>query len=261
MAMRLFVPLLAGLALVFGVAAAPAAGPVLFIFAHPDDEIIVAPMIAGLARRGVPVVLALATAGDRGAPPDGSIAAGPALAAVRIAEAQCSATALGIGPPRFLGFGDGTLGEQTRPTGIRLTALAKAVRGLIAEVQPRAIISWGPDGGYGHPDHRLISAVTSEVVMGNADNLPLLYVGLPADAIAAHPPRQMPWTGTAPALLSVRFAFSVADAAASRTAALCHKSQFADAAKVDAVTGELVAVMGGAVHLRPALPLAGDPLW
>ncbi|MFZ4111238.1 MAG: hypothetical protein ACOYKQ_12290, partial [Polymorphobacter sp.] len=32
--------------------AAPA--PVLFVFAHPDDEIIAAPLIAGLARRGVP---------------------------------------------------------------------------------------------------------------------------------------------------------------------------------------------------------------
>jgi LmbE family N-acetylglucosaminyl deacetylase len=260
MPVRMFVPLLAGLALVFTGAAAPPAGPVLFVFAHPDDEIIAAPMIAGLARRGVPVVLALATAGDRGAPPDGSIAAGPALAAVRTAEAQCSAQALGIASLRFLGFGDGTLGEQTRPTGIRLAALARVVRALITEVQPRAVISWGPDGGYGHPDHRLISAVTSEVVLGNADGPPLLYVGLPADAIAAHPPRLMPWTGTDPALLSIRIGFSAADAAASRTAALCHKSQFAGPAAVDAIIAEITPLMGGAVHLRPARPIAGNPL-
>ncbi len=238
--------------------AAPA--PVLFVFAHPDDEIIAAPLIAGLARRGQPVVLALATAGERGAPADRSIAAGPALAAVRTGEAQCSARALGIAPPRFLGFEDGSLGEATRPPGSRLKALGIAIRTLVTETRPRAIITWGPDGGYGHPDHRLVSAVTSEVVLGTAMAPPLLYIGLPAAALAAHPPRLMAWTGTEAVLLTVRIPFTAADAAAARTAALCHRSQFAAPAIVDAVTAELEPVLAGAVHLRPAVPTKGNPL-
>ncbi len=247
-------------AALFATSATAAPAPVLFVFAHPDDEIIAAPLIAGLARRGQPVVLALATAGEHGAPADGSIAAGSALAAVRTGEAQCSARALGIAPPRFLGFEDGSLGEATRPPGSRLKALGSAIRALVAEVRPRAIVTWGPDGGYGHPDHRLVSAVTSEVVLGTAKAPPLLYIGLPAPALAAHPPRFMAWTGTDAALLTVRMPFTAADAAAARTAALCHRSQFASPAIVDAVTGELQPVLGGAIHLRPAVPIKGNPL-
>ena len=250
-------------ALLLLAAAAPApppSRPVLFVFAHPDDEIIAAPLIAGLSRRGVPVVLALATAGERGAPSDGSIAAGPALGAIRRAEATCSAAALGIAPPVFLGFEDGGLGEAVRPPASRLGDLATAVGTLIAQVRPRAIVTWGPEGGYGHPDHRLVGAVVSGVVLGLADPPPLLHPGLPADALAAHPPKIIAWSGVDRSLLAHRVAFTAADAAASRTAALCHRSQFASAAIVDAIFAELEPVMAGAVHLRPAHAVAGDPL-
>ncbi|MFZ4110277.1 MAG: PIG-L family deacetylase, partial [Polymorphobacter sp.] len=197
---------------------------------------------------------------ERGAPADGSIAAGPALAAVRTREAQCSARALGIAPPRFLGFEDGSLGEASRPPGSRLKALGSAIRALVADVRPRAVVTWGPDGGYGHPDHRLVSAVTSEVVLGAVKAPPLLYIGLPAAGLTAHPPRLMAWTGTDAALLTVRIPFTAADAAAARTAALCHRSQFAAPAIVDAVIAELEPVLAGAVRLRPAVPTKGNPL-
>ena len=233
--------------------------PVLLLFAHPDDEITVAPLAASLVRRGVPVVLALATAGENGAPPDGSIKAGAALATVRRAEAHCSAEALGVSGPIILGFVDGSLGEAVRPTSSRLQALATAVRGLISDVKPRAVISWGPDGGYGHPDHRLISAVASEVLLADADQPPLFYVGLPADALKAHPPRLSPWAGTDPALLTIALPFSDADAAASRRAAQCHRSQFQTDAVVDAVLADLAPVLAGKVHLRPARPDSGNP--
>ena len=89
---------------------------------------------------------------------------------------------------------------------------------------------------------------------------PLLYIGLPASGLTAHPPRLMAWTGTDAALLTVRIPFTAADAAAARTAALCHRSQFASPAIVDAVTSELEPVLAGAVHLRPAVPTKGNPL-
>lgn len=241
------------------VAAPAASAPVLLLFAHPDDEIIVAPLAANLARRGVPVVLALATAGENGAPSDGSITAGVELADMRRAEARCSAEALGVKRPIFLGFVDGSLGQPVRPTSSRLQALAKSVRALIAELKPRAVISWGPDGGYGHPDHRLISAVASEVLLGAPGQQPLFYVGLPADALKAHPPQLSPWTGTDPALLTVAVPFTDADAAASRRAAQCHKSQFQTEAVVDAVLADLAPVLAGKVHLRPARPDSGNP--
>jgi LmbE family N-acetylglucosaminyl deacetylase len=238
----------------------PAANaPVLLLFAHPDDEIIVAPLAAGLARRGIPVILALATAGENGAPADGSIKAGPALAEIRRAEAQCSAAALGVVGPIFLGFVDGSLGEAVRPSASRLTAVANSIRALVADTQPRAVITWGPDGGYGHPDHRLISAVASEIMLGSAAMPPLFYVGLPADALAAHPARIGGWLGTDPALLTVAIPFTDADAVATRRAAQCHKSQFQNDVVVDALLGELTPVLAGKVHLRPARADSGNP--
>jgi LmbE family N-acetylglucosaminyl deacetylase len=119
-------------------------------------------------------------------------------------------------------------------------------------MQPRAVVTWGPDGGYGHPDHRLISAVASEVLLGSAAMPPLFYVGLPADALAAHPPRIMPWAGTDRALLTVAIPFTAGDAAASRRAAQCHRSQFANDQIVDALLADLAPVLDGKVHLRPA---------
>ncbi len=233
--------------------------PVLLLFAHPDDEITVAPLAANLARRGIPVLLAVATAGENGAPTDGSIKAGADLAKARKAEARCSAEALGVSGPIFLGFVDGSLGEPVRPTSSRLQALATAVRVLIADLKPRAVISWGPDGGYGHPDHRLISAVASEVLLEAHGLPPLFYVGLPADALKAHPTRLSPWAGTDPALLTIAIPFTDADAAASRRAAQCHQSQFPNDAVVDAVLADLAPVLAGKVHLRPARAGSGNP--
>lgn len=250
------------LCLTFSAAPARAAtppAPVLLLFAHPDDEITVAPLAANLVRRGVPVILALATAGENGAPPDGSIKAGEALAAVRRAEARCSAEALGVSGPIFLGFVDGSLGQPVRPPASRLQTLATSVRALIADAKPRAVITWGPDGGYGHPDHRLISAVASEVLLEAPSQPPLFYVGLPADALKAHPTRLSPWSGTDPALLTIAMPFTDTDAAASRRAAQCHRSQFQTDAIVDAVLADLAPVLAGKVHLRSARADSGNP--
>jgi LmbE family N-acetylglucosaminyl deacetylase len=133
------------------------------------------------------------------------------------------------------------------------------VRVLIADLKPRAVISWGPDGGYGPPDHRLISAVASEVLLEAHGLPPLFYVGLPADALKAHPTRLSPWAGTDPALLTIAIPFTDADAAASRRAAQCHQSQFPNDAVVDAVLADLAPVLAGKVHLRPARAGSGNP--
>ena len=97
-----------------------------------------------------------------------------------------------------------------------------------------------------HPDDEIIVA-------------PPFYPKLPADALAAHPPRMIAWSGVDRALLTTTVAFAAADAAASRTAALCHHSQFASPAIVDALIADLEPVMAGAIHLRPARALSGDP--
>ena len=85
------------------------AAPVLAVFAHPDDERIVAPLVSRLVREGRAVDLVIATDGAKGVRGFAKIPAGPQLAAVRAKEAQCAASRLGIHRLRLLGLPDGGL--------------------------------------------------------------------------------------------------------------------------------------------------------
>src|SRR5688572_10473438 len=73
--------------------------PVLLaVFAHPDDEASVAPVLAKYASEGVRVYLAVATDGRLGVSPHAGFAAGDELAAARMQEMQCAAEKLGLQP-------------------------------------------------------------------------------------------------------------------------------------------------------------------
>src|SRR5690349_17105885 len=85
-------------------AAQPSAARTLVaVFAHADDETIVAPVLARYAREGVEVYPIFATDGAQGGAHT-DIPRGPELARVRADEAACSARALGARPPIVLGF-------------------------------------------------------------------------------------------------------------------------------------------------------------
>ena len=68
----------------------------LAIFAHADDETIIAPLLSRYAREGVRVHLAIATNGDKGVREHAEIPAGTALAQARAAELDYACQALGI---------------------------------------------------------------------------------------------------------------------------------------------------------------------
>src|SRR5215472_16440924 len=72
---------------------------ILAVFAHPDDETTVSPMLARYAREGVKVYLAIATKGEKGANEHAGIPAGEPLANVRREEIVCACKQLGIEPP------------------------------------------------------------------------------------------------------------------------------------------------------------------
>ena len=63
------------------------------IFAHPDDELFVAPALARAVRQGQDVTLVYATNGDQG-PGVSGLDRGERLAALRKREALCAAEAL-----------------------------------------------------------------------------------------------------------------------------------------------------------------------
>ena len=233
--------------------ASPAEGPhtLLAVFAHPDDETLVAPLLAAYARRGARVQLAIVTDGEKGTQAHAAIPAGPELAKVRAEEARCSCRALGIEPPILLGFKDGELGKQSRPPWVPLAEVQAELAKLLARARPDAVITFGPEGAYGHPDHRLVGAVVTQLVQAGADGAParLFYPGLPKDRL---PQREggIPWSPTDPQFLTVRVPYEAADLAASRAALTCHKSQFR-AEEVEPLTQFMAQVLGGRVCLRP----------
>jgi LmbE family N-acetylglucosaminyl deacetylase len=229
----------------------PQAKTLLAVFAHPDDEAFVGPLLSHYARQGVRVRLAIVTEGAKGGSPGLGIPAGPEMARVRAEEARCSCRALGIEAPMLLGFEDGGLGKSSDPPDGYLAQVVRKVREVLAQVRPDAVITWGPDGGYGHPDHRLVSAVVTQVVQAGADGAPsrLLYPGLPADPVRPRP-RDRRWAVTDPRFLTVRIPYDAVDLAATRSAFACHKSQFSPE-QIEDVLSRLHDSLRGRIYLRP----------
>lgn len=224
----------------------------LAVMAHPDDETLVGPLLAASARRGLDVHLVVVTDGALGVSAHAGLAAGAELAAVRADEVRCSARALGIRPPLLLGFADGGLGNAERPPWRTLERVAAHLREQFARLRPDVVVTFGPEGGYGHPDHRLVGAVVTELVQAAVDGAPaaLYYPGFPTDRLPPNEPGGLPWLPTDPRYLSVRIAYSKADLAATRAALACHRSQFRDE-DIERETQWTDRVLGGRVPLRP----------
>jgi LmbE family N-acetylglucosaminyl deacetylase len=199
----------------------------LAVFAHPDDETVVAPVLARYAREGAKVYLVIASKGEKGTNDRAAIPAGEALAKVRSEEAACACRQLGIEPPILFGLNDGELGAITSPLGHNIRAVADQVEKLIAELHPAVVVTWGAEGGYGHPDHRLVADGVTEAIQASKANVKLFYVGFSPEQIkpvnAVWP---MSWHATDPAYLTVLVAFTKADQLAYHRALECHKSQF-----------------------------------
>ncbi|HZQ93541.1 MAG TPA: PIG-L family deacetylase [Candidatus Sulfotelmatobacter sp.] len=200
---------------------------ILAVFAHPDDETVAGPVLARYAREGNKVYLAIATKGEKGANERAGIPAGDALAKARSEEAACACRQLGIEPPVLLGLNDGEMGAISNPLGRNIQEVADRVAKLISELHPSAVITWGADGGYGHPDHRLVGDAVTQVMQASKSDAKFYYVGFsPGQTELVDKIWPMKWHPTDPAYLTVRVSFSKADLAASRRALECHKSQF-----------------------------------
>jgi LmbE family N-acetylglucosaminyl deacetylase len=89
------------------------------------------------------------------------------------------------------------------------------------------VLTWGPDGGYGHSNHRMVSALASEAMqsLGAAYRARLLYVGTPAGQLPPVP-EMARWAETDPALLTETLRYTPADLEAAKAAAQCHATQF-----------------------------------
>jgi LmbE family N-acetylglucosaminyl deacetylase len=223
---------------------------VLVVLAHPDDELPMAPAIAALARQGADVAIYYATAGDAG-PGVSRLSPGATLAERRIAEAWCAVEALGVSTLLGAEHPDGKLGLAAHQEGSPARALAAAFKEQFALSD--LILTWGPDGGYGHADHRMVSALTTQIVqaMPAAERPKLLYVGIPAGRLPPVP-EMAQWATTDPALLTETIPYTPADLDAAKAAAACHVTQFDEATRAGMMPLFDATMWRGTVHFRPA---------
>jgi LmbE family N-acetylglucosaminyl deacetylase len=112
-------------------------GTVLGVWAHPDDEAYLSAGLMAAARdHGQRVVVATATAGEAAAD-----------AELRRSELDSSLAAVDVREHHWLGFADGECAQVPMAVG------AAAVRRLVRQIRPDTILTFGPDGMTGHPDH------------------------------------------------------------------------------------------------------------
>jgi LmbE family N-acetylglucosaminyl deacetylase len=135
------------------------------VLAHPDDEsLALGGTLARYAAEGVETTLVVATRGERGW--FGEQAAYPGeyeLGAIREREVRAACRTLGVSRLEFLGYIDGDLDRANEHE-----VIARIVH-LLREIKPQVVVTFGPEGLYGHPDHIAISQLTTSAVMCAAD--------------------------------------------------------------------------------------------
>jgi LmbE family N-acetylglucosaminyl deacetylase len=150
------------------------------ILAHPDDESLGnGGILARYAAEGVETYLVTATRGERGWFGDQSNYPGlEALGKRREAELLAAASVLGIHRVEFLDYLDGDL-DQASP----VEAVAKIALHL-RRVKPDVVVTFGPDGAYGHPDHIAIGQFTSAAIVEAANPDALYHRDLPPHRVS-----------------------------------------------------------------------------
>jgi N-acetyl-1-D-myo-inositol-2-amino-2-deoxy-alpha-D-glucopyranoside deacetylase len=136
---------------------------VAFVVAHPDDDVMGAAGYMALNRNDPELrfVLIHATDGDAGEIAPGVDATRATLGAVRRGEDEAGWQAIGRIPDRheWLGLPDGGLADL--PDGL----LESMIGDVFGEERPDIVMTFGPDGITGHPDHIAVGAAASAAFM------------------------------------------------------------------------------------------------
>src|SRR5919201_5846724 len=131
-------------------------GTLLGVWAHPDDETYLsAGLMAYGVRRGHRVVCVTATRGEEGSF-DEERWPTATMGKVREAELMRSLEILGVREHYWLDYYDGTCHRVDRDE-----AVGK-IRGIMAEVDPDSVFTFGPEGMTGHSDHKAVCGWTTE---------------------------------------------------------------------------------------------------
>lgn len=151
-------------------------GRLVLIFAHPDDEAFgCAGTMAAATSLGRPATLISATRGERGESSLPGLDDPDLLGAVREQELRAAGAAVGVTDVRFLDAHDsGMAGARANddPRALVRQPEALVVAKLVVHLRalrPAIVVTFGPDGMYGHPDHIYVSQAVGAAVRLAAD--------------------------------------------------------------------------------------------
>ena len=156
------------------------------VVAHPDDDTFGCAGTVALHADdpAFAFVLIHVTSGEKGEIAEGSGATPETLGAVREEEDRRSWVALGREPDRheFLRYPDGGV------AGVPFEELVGRIAELLHEERPDVVITFGPEGVTGHPDHITVGRATTEAFHSARDRggegmRRLLHDAIPASAM------------------------------------------------------------------------------
>src|SRR2546425_266933 len=129
---------------------------ILGVFAHPDDETSCAGgTFSRYARAGVEVYVATATRGEQGTlGTNGQVVTRADLPRLRTMELRTVLRMYGARPPIFLGYRDQEV-SHAHPD-----ELVAKIAAVMAAITPDVVITFGPMGLSGHPDHVAVHHAT-----------------------------------------------------------------------------------------------------
>ncbi len=160
---------------------------ILLVFAHPDDESFLA---AGLVRRyvdcGAVTALITATRGDAGRLGTPPLCSREALPEFREHELREAAKILGITGLHLLNYRDKFLMDAP------IASVRKELVKYIRFYRPHVVVTFGPDGLNGHPDHVAIARFTMDSIAAAAD--PRLV----SNKMSPHRVQRVLWTAPIP---------------------------------------------------------------
>jgi LmbE family N-acetylglucosaminyl deacetylase len=145
------------------------AGGLTVVTAHPDDEVLIAGgTLAACAAAGLPTAVVCLTRGEHGPISDPALATRENLGEVRSEELKSACAELGVGSVKCFRREDGNLRWSDR------SAIVRQLARILEQQRPDAVISFGEDGLYYHPDHVATHECVRRAVARIADP-PVLY--------------------------------------------------------------------------------------
>jgi LmbE family N-acetylglucosaminyl deacetylase len=128
------------------------AGSILGVWGHPDDETWLSAIhMARAVRAGQRVSCVTATRGEQGSPDPERWPPGEPLAKLRTEELDAALALLGVTEHLWLDYPDGGCAD------VPLAEGAQRVLTQLVRTTPDTVLTFGPDGMTGHPDHQSVS--------------------------------------------------------------------------------------------------------